>query len=181
VQGSQPVFAPSGEIFFRVLEGNSGFAYRVRRDGTGLRKAIATPIAEMYRISPDGRWLAAWAYSAAEGSMNMAFPLEGGAPVRTSKDIGRLEWSPDGKLLYISVRRMGRGFLAVGNTYVIPLPPGQMLPDIPPGGFATEAEIGKFPGATVIEAADVAPGPAAGVYAFSREATQRNLFRIPIP
>ena len=56
-----------------------------------------------------------------------------------------------------------------------------MLPDIPAGGFDSDSEFGDLPGASVIESGDVAPGPTAEVYAFSRETTQRNLFRIPIP
>jgi hypothetical protein len=64
---------------------------------------------------------------------------------------------------------------------VIPLEPGRLLPEIPAGGFQTEAEITKLPGVRIIEAADVAPGPTSSVYALSRETTQRNLYRIPIP
>jgi hypothetical protein len=39
----------------------------------------------------------------------------------------------------------------------------------------------KYPGVRVIDAADIAPGPTPDVYAFSKETTQRNLYRIPIP
>ena len=60
-------------------------------------------------------------------------------------------------------------------------PRGRMLPDIPPGGFRSEQEMAKYPGVRVIEAADIAPGLTDDVYAFSKETTQRNLFRIPIP
>jgi hypothetical protein len=56
-----------------------------------------------------------------------------------------------------------------------------MLPNIPSGGFRSEAEIATLPGARVIDAADVAPGPTPDVYAFSRQTVQRNLYRIPIP
>jgi hypothetical protein len=38
----------------------------------------------------------------------------------------------------------------------------------------------KYPGVRVIEAADIAPGPTPDVYAFSKETTQRHLFRIPL-
>ncbi len=67
------------------------------------------------------------------------------------------------------------------HTYVLPLPPGKMLPNIPPGGFQSEAEIATLPGVRVIDVADVAPGPTPDVYAFSRQTVQRNLYRIPIP
>ena len=64
---------------------------------------------------------------------------------------------------------------------MIPLAPGQVFPDIPPGGFQSEDELAQYPGVRVINAGDVALGPTPDVYAFSRETTQRNLYRIPIP
>lgn len=69
---------------------------------------------------------------------------------------------------------------ATGRNYVFPLKPGKMLPDIPPGGFESEEEMAEYPGVRVIEAADIAPGPTSDVYAFSKETTQRHLFRIPL-
>ena len=68
-----------------------------------------------------------------------------------------------------------------GRTYVVPLPSGRMLPDVPAGGFRSEEEIEKIPGVRVIPVHDVAPGPTSEVYAYSRETVQRNLYRIPIP
>ena len=57
VEGEQPLFGTSGEIFFRALEGASGFACRVREDGTGLRKVTAHPVDLLQGLSPDARWL----------------------------------------------------------------------------------------------------------------------------
>jgi hypothetical protein len=70
---------------------------------------------------------------------------------------------------------------AFGTTYVFPLAPGHVFPDIPAGGFQSGEELAKYPGVRVIDAGDVALGPTPDVYAFSRETTQRNLYRIPIP
>jgi len=70
---------------------------------------------------------------------------------------------------------------AVGRTYVLPLPPGKVLPNIPPGGFRSEAEIAALASVRVIDLADVAPGPSPDTYAFSRQTVQRNLYRIPLP
>ena len=74
---------------------------------------------------------------------------------------------------------MGLG--ATGRTYVVPLPPGRMFPEIPAAGFRSEHELARLPGVQIIEAADVAPGPTPEVYAYSRETVQRNLYRIPLP
>ena len=38
-----------------------------------------------------------------------------------------------------------------------------------------------MPGARVIPLGNLAPGPTADIYAFTRASVQRNLYRIPIP
>ena len=74
------------------------------------------------------------------------------------------------------------GLLATASkSYVIPLLPGQVLPDFPPEGFPAATEFAKLPGARVLNYGDAALGPAPNVYAYSRETVQRNLYRIPIP
>jgi hypothetical protein len=134
-------------------------------------------------ISQDGQWLVA-RVAGEDGTTIMAFPVRGGAPVTIISARAAYEqhlaWSPDGRLIFIS-QPTGYSQSLTGRTYVVPLPPGRMLPQIPAGGFQSEAEIAKLPGARVIDAFDVAPGPTAEVYAFSRGTVQRNLYRIPIP
>jgi hypothetical protein len=68
-----------------------------------------------------------------------------------------------------------------GRTYAFPLSAGREFPQIPPAGFQTEEELAKLPGARMIDAYDVAPGPTPDLYAFSRGSVQRNLYRIPVP
>jgi hypothetical protein len=68
-----------------------------------------------------------------------------------------------------------------GRNYLVPLPRGQALPRIPAGGFRSEEEVARLPGARRIDETDVRPGPSLDVYAFYRGNAQRNLYRIPIP
>ena len=89
-------------------------------------------------------------------------------------------WSPDGRSIFISVPTAMMAEFS-GRTYVVPLPRGQAFPQIPVGGFRTEAEIAKLPGALLIDELGVTPRPAPGIYAFVRVTLQRNLFRVPIP
>ena len=175
VHGHQPVFGPPGEIVFRASDGNRRFLYRVRDDGTGLRKAIEDP-GDLLGVSLDGRSIAAWT----DGSGATVYPIDGGAPVLVWGRDARLRWSSDGRLLYLSLSSSAGTLYSAGRTYVIPLESGRLLPDLPPGGFRTEAEIAALPSVQIIGAADIAPGPTANVYAFSVETTQRNLYRIPI-
>ena len=181
VEGHSPKFGPAGEIFFRAVEGSTGFVYSVRPDGTQLRKAIPEPIIGLNAVSPDGNWLVTTSPIPGQpASATIAHPLRGGTPVFISNREPRPKWSRDGRFLYLSIATAGGTALANGNTYVFPLSPGRLFPDFPAGGLS-EAEMAKWPGGYVIDIADFEPGPSPDAYAFSRETTQRNLYRIPIP
>jgi hypothetical protein len=54
VEADGPLFGPSGDIFFRGREGSYGFTYRVREDGSGLRKGAAKTL-ETFHITPNLR------------------------------------------------------------------------------------------------------------------------------
>ena len=174
VEGDGPLFGTGGEILFRSREGDYGFAYRVREDGTGLRKVSEHPIIETTAVSPGGKWLVVYARpNTEEAGATLALPLGGGPPVQIYGTGILMKWSPDERLLFF--------LLPEGKTYVLPLPRGRALPEIPTGGFRSEAEIAKLTGVRVIDGLDVAPGPTPGVYAFSRETIQRNLYRVQVP
>jgi serine/threonine protein kinase len=170
-EGISPVFGVHGEIFFRAQD---GLVYRVWKDGTGLEKTIDSPMSFVSSISPDGRWLAVIA------GETFLQPIAGGPLIPLGSDMF-VRWTPDRKYLLISMGQSGMRGRAAGTTYVIPLPLGQMLPKIPAGGFHSRAEIARLPGVRVIDAADVAFGRTPDVYALSRETTQRNLYKIPLP
>ena len=176
VEGGHPRFVPGGDILFRRLEGMSTFVYRVHPDGTGLRKALEKPVFFLNAVSPDGRWVLGWApLYGSERLAWQAFPLNGGPPIPigASFDLS-LSWSLDGRSSFISA-------LFGGPTFVVPLAPGEALPRIPTGGFHSEEEIARLPGARRIGISEVVPGPTPDVYAFYRSTIQRNLYRIPIP
>ena len=167
VEGASPKFGEGDDIFFRHLDGKSEFVYRVHPDGTGLRKALAAPVFLMNSVSPDGRWIAAWAPLGGNGPPSVqAFPLDGATPIQI------------GNFIYVSWPLDGRSVLM--GAYLVPLRPGEALPQIPAGGFRSEDEIARLSGARRIDADGVVLGPSAGVYAFYRGTIQRNLYRIPI-
>jgi serine/threonine protein kinase len=175
VEGRQAMFGPGGQIYFRRTEGQSGFAYRVQADGTGLRKVVEQPVLAVTGVSPDGRWIEGWALLPQSRTPAVQlFPLSGGAPLIIGGNAW-LQWSHDGRFFWVA-----GGPIADGRTYIIPLPPGRILPPIPAGGFHSEEEIARLPGARRIEVRG-APGPSPEIYAFERRTVQRNLYRIPIP
>ena len=182
VEGDYPLFGPEGEVFFRTIEGTSSFVCRVHEDGSGLRRAIEQAVVGPKGISPDRQWLVA-KIPGTEGSRDIAFSLHGGALVtilgtKLAFHDPKLGWSADGRWIFVSstVLRLARRW-----AYAIPLSGGRAFPKIPAGGFQSEAEIAKLPGARRIDAIDVALGPRPEVYAFARETVQRNLYRIPLP
>jgi hypothetical protein len=179
VEGKQPRFGPGGDIFFRRTEGAAAFVYRVRLDGTGIRKVFDQPIYDFDGISRDGRWIRAFAIPAMnEGPSWLALPLDGGRPVRIGADFSggsyAWHWSPNEDTVAIS-----GGLLPPGRSYIIPLQPGEALPRVSAEGFPSEREIAALPGAQRIDGDTAVPGPSPDVYAFYRSTTQRTLYRNP--
>jgi hypothetical protein len=174
IEGEQPLFGTTGEIFFRNLEGTSAFLYRVREDGSGLRKAIDLVVVGMLGASPDRNWLAIGSHA---GGGLLLFRVDGGAPLQT-KILGPtgIAWTGDGKHVFVQARAVSN----VGKAYVMPVPPGHLLPELIVNGIPSEQEILKLPGVRVISSKEVVPGPTADIYAFTRETVQRNLYRVPV-
>jgi len=174
VEGRQPRFTPDGSILFRQSDGAATFVYRVRPDGTGMRKVIEQAIPLLGDVSPDGRFVVAWTtLPGSESSATQLFPLDGGAPIPIAVF---MSWSrsPGGGTVSFYT-----GSFAEGRTVVVPLRPGETLPPMPAAGLRSVVDIARLPGARRVNAA-IVPGPSASVYAAHRTMTQRNLYRIPI-
>ena len=180
VEGGQPHFSPSGEILFRHNEGTStaagslGFIYRVLPDGSGLQKVLELPVSHFTfpsPISPDGRSVFAW--SALPGGIEggQVLSLDGKPPIFLGAN-GQVSWGAGGVLL---------SYYGASDAFYFPLAARQILPPIPAAGFRSDEEIARVPGGRRIEGRLVRLGPTPDVYAFYRGATQRNLYRIPIP
>jgi serine/threonine protein kinase len=179
VEADRVAFGPGHEIFFRK-RGTPPFVYRVHEDGSGLRKPTEQPVVNLVSVSPDGQWVVVLLPGASDAAPTAAaLPLRGGAPIRILSGRlreGHVSWSADERMLFIWVATSS---LTAGATYVIPLPPGRMFPEIPPVGFQSESELAKLPGVRVIDGF-AAPGPTRETYAYAHEMVQRNLYRIPL-
>jgi DNA-binding beta-propeller fold protein YncE len=137
-----------------------------------------------FSVSPDGQWVAAPGGTDELLKAVMMYPVGGGSPkviCRTcaeSRGVERgewpagLSWSPDGKFLYLKFDR---------STYAITLRPGQVLPPIPASGLRSKEEVAALPGVRLISDDRVFPGPNPSVYAFTKVAAQRNIYRVPVP
>jgi eukaryotic-like serine/threonine-protein kinase len=182
VEGDMPVFGLPGELVFHSVEGGGSFAFRVHEDGTGKQKLVSQQIYQIHSISPDGQWLVTTGIpTGGEATTStLILPMSGGSSVGILDAFCMAQWQPDSRFFYLSVMTGMQSAGAYGKTYVLPLRHGKMLPDIPAGGFPSEAAIAALPGVRVIDSADIAPGASPDVYAFSRQTIHRNLYRVPL-
>jgi hypothetical protein len=66
------------------------------------------------------------------------------------------------------------------KTFVIPVPAGQSLPDLPPSGIDPSTKAADLHGASIIDHGLITPGPNPSEYVFLKTDLQRNLFQIPL-
>jgi len=174
-------FGAPGEVVLEDEEKGSLFVYRIKEDGSDLQKMVPTSNLFSFSVSPDGRWLAAQD-SRSWGGL-FAFPSGGGVPTLICKTCSPpqgtdpkppdMTWTPDGRFVYLKF---------AGATFAIPLRPGQSMPTIPASGLQSKDAVAALPGARLVsEENNVFPGPNPSIYAFTKVATQRNIYRVPVP
>jgi len=115
-RGSAPRFDGKGDILFRRAGGSRsertvGTVFRVHRDGSGWKKAFEQPVLMVGAISPDRRWLEAWAPLSGNGPPAIqVVPLDGGKPV-----IVGTVWA----LLYLKLGAFAIGALLLMGAFVV--------------------------------------------------------------
>jgi eukaryotic-like serine/threonine-protein kinase len=170
-----PFFLPDGDLIFRAIEGGSSFIYRTKTDGTGRRKITPGRILDIASVSPDGRWIVAASPNIDEENTASvkAFPVDGGAPVTLCAEGCVVNWDMAGKYAYVS-------FLPHGSdSYALSLMHDVGLPRLPPGGVRKQdLKNGK---ADIDITWTVQSAVSPSVYAYTREATRSNLYRIQLP
>ena len=177
--GDQVSFGSAGELIFRSLEDKHNFAARVGTDGAGRAHVSETPILGIMGTSPQGEWVAVGT-TLGDGEPTgetKAFATAGGA-VRSICTYGcPVEWSADGRTLYVATDTSGS---TAGTTLAIPLLPGKSLPDLPVAGINSRADRLDVRGIRVLNRGDMHPGPNPSTYVFTKHDFQGNLFRIPL-
>ena len=123
----------------------------------------------------DGRWIVGWAaLPGGEGGAFQAFSLTARAQW-SPRQCHRLEVVAEWGHLFYFRRSSGRGpklHRSAASRWA--------YRQCQNGGFASEQDIARLPGARRIDALMAVPGPSPDVYAFHRGTTQRNLYRIPV-
>ncbi len=176
-------FGADGGLLFRSTEGKLNYIYGSLTDGAERRKLSSQPILDIDGVSPDGKWVVAWAAvqdpeSSSATSAHLAFPVGGGPPVRICPRCSA-NWSSDARYFHLWLPGGTTG-MGGGRSIRIPLPAGTIFPPLPAGGLeAHDAE--ALAGAQVLGTDPLTPGPGPSIYAFTKKVAHRNLFRIPLP
>jgi len=175
--GDQVSFGAPGELIFRSLAKGNALA-RIKTNGTGLERIPTESFLEKGEVSPDGEWviIKAPATSGNPVAETLAVPIRGGSPrpvCSGDADTCVAGWSPDGNFFYVGSRQTRR-------TFAVPVPAGKALPDFSGGGITDLKRAVALPGVQTIEEGLISPGSDPSTYLFTKEDSQRNLFRIPL-
>ncbi len=175
-QEDSPAFLPNDDLIVRISEGPSNFLYRMKLDGTQLQKITTSKVLDVEAVAPDGRWvIAAMAGPGEEHAPAvMAFPVHSGAPVTVCTGFCTLHWDAARKLLFVTFEKEKDR-----SSYGLPVEAASGLPALPAGGLSGGAMAGRIRGVTVVHA-DLAAALSGSVYAFVRQTTRRNIYRIPL-
>jgi eukaryotic-like serine/threonine-protein kinase len=171
-----PHFLPDGDLAFRAVEGGSNFLYRMKADGSDRRKITSERVLDFRGVSPDGQWLVA--SSAIPGQSEPAgtsvYAVDGSSIVPLCAGYCTLDWNITGEFLYIYFPLLSEG------TYLLPTLHESGLPKLPAAGIARFEDFKNAKTGRVISQF-VASAISPSVYAYTRQNTRRNLYRIQLP
>ncbi len=183
----QPMFGPAGEVVFRQSVNKNNYLFVMNADGSNRRQVTPAPIIEIRAMSPDRRLVVAMApVNGNPRTAVLAVPLDGGPVRRICPATCAVRWSPDGARMYVTLLAQARP----RATIAIPVRTGESMADLPPAGLRSEQDVSTIPGSELVDltpfntsatANEVAPGLAAGTFAFVRTVSHRNLFRVQLP
>ena len=175
-----PHFGPQGKILFEVAEGNSNYLEQMNQDGSDRAKVLRYPITSFTGVSPERRWVTASVrFPTQNVPVDVAIPLNGGAPKRLCTSYCFPKWSPNGRFLFIATEALSR--TSLGRNLAIPLGPGESLPDLPPDGVGLRSTEDAVPGSHIVDRADLVPSNDVARFAYVNTTVHRNLYRISLP
>lgn len=162
-----------GHIYFRKLGEQANFLHRMNLDGSDEQALPGGPIVEFHAVSPDGRWVTADVATDEKLPAGYLVPTDGGSPLRLHNGWYSSRWARDGKSLYVEIgetqgsERAGRTLRLRLGADGLPLQPATPVDD--PAALIPHAE----------DSLSVSADPA--VYAYVKQVSQSNIFRIPLP
>lgn len=179
---ASPRFLRDGEIVFRMSVDAANYLAAMAPDGSHRRKVAPYPISNVYKTSPDRRWVVVLApFSKVVGAIpsTIAIPVDGGMPREICPYLCPVLWTLDATTML--VRLTQPTIAGAGISAVIKLNPGQEIPNLPTGGLRADYT-GGVPGLRIVKhTAWSIPGRDEATYAALRATTHRNLFQVTLP
>ena len=171
-----PHFLPDGDLVFLAVEGGSNFCYRMKADGGDRRKIIPDPVLDVRAVSPDGRWIVASAPDAKleHKAAVKVFAIDGSQSLNLCIGYCLLGWDTSGKFMFFSFPGLFEG------SYALPVQHDFGLPKLPEAGITRKEDLAD-PKSNVAVPWFVDSALSPSVYAYTRQNTRRNLYRIPLP
>jgi len=171
-----PSFLPDGDLVFRASEDGSNFLYRMKSDGSARRKITSERILDVLTVSPDGRWIVAATPNPNQEHTvaTKAIAVDGSAAVALCLDYCFFHWDTAGKFVYSYIAPLHE------SSYVLPVAHDSGLPKISPEDIARIERDAKAKTITAIPQV-VLSAVSPSVYAYTRQSTRRNLYRIQLP
>jgi serine/threonine protein kinase len=171
-----PFFLPDGDLLFRAIEGGSNFLYRMKTDGSARQKITPQRIMDVNSVSPDGRWVIAGSLDTdpEHTAAVRAFAVDGSSMVTLCSVECRLNWDMSGKFAFLTFWHQP------GGSYQLPMTHASGLPQALPFETSSIQKMRDAKSIPVIpQYVETAVNPT--VYAYTRQNTRRNLYRIPLP
>ena len=148
----------------------------MKADGTDRRKISPQRVFDAVAVSPDGRWFVAGSPRPDQEhtAQVTAFAVDGSTSATLCGSYCWLTWDTFGKFVYFSFS------LAYEESYALPVLHDTGLPKLPPSGIARIEDLTNQTTASAIPRfLESAISPS--IYAYTRQSTRRNLYRIPLP
>ena len=164
-------------IYYAKRTPDGSYAHRMRADGSGDQQIWKEKILYL-ATSPDGRYLAVTLPIEKGGVWKLEFVDWARKRVQPLCIDGMVNWSDDGRSLYVFAG-LGKGNKSA-PTYLMSIPPGRGVPALPRTGLSNLAQLVASKNASVIPAHVVGAGRTPDSYAYVKETVQRDLYRIPL-
>ena len=171
------IFRNARELVFRSLSEKRNYLELAAIDGSNRRRIVDRHIIDLASVSPDGKWVVVNGPMEGEttGPSTVAQPIDGGAPRVLCGGPCYVGWSPGGQYLYVQPAAT-----ETGKTLLVPIPAGQMWPELPKQPTPAVSDWEKMPGVRTIPYTNVSLGPDPSVYVFRKYSGLTNLFRVPL-
>ena len=169
-----PSFLPDGDLVFRAAEEGSNFVYRMKSDGSARRKITSERILDVLGTSPDGRWVIVGVPNPdpEHTVATKAFAVDGSGAITLCVDFCFFTWDPAGKFVYFYTSQEA-------ISYALPVQHDVGLPKVLPGDIERIKREAKAKTISTIPQ-NILSAVSPSVYAYTRQTTRRNLYRIPL-